>query len=415
MGTIKELPPLLSDKQVKFLAESSYKYNLAHGSMRSGKTVVTALAFLTQALTCPGEIIVMTGYSMNSIYTNVVSLIFGNGPLGVFSPFATWNSSGKLLLGPKTILCKGCGDEGALGTIQGMTIDLAYCDEMTLYPDSVIDTLQTRLSQPHSRLFASMNPKGPNHKLKGWIDKSGSDDQYYAQHFTPEDNPYLSEAYKRDLQSSLSGVFYKRNWLGLWCMAEGAIYDFFDKGLHVVRRPPKAAEYWIAGVDHGTRNAYCCLLIGINTGRFDQQGAKSWVEKEYYWDSVKQGRQKTNPEYVEDMHKFLGDYGVKCLYVDPAAAEFKLEMRRAGFHVVDANNEVVDGIQSVARQLHNGSLVICDSCRNLIAEIEEYVWDDKAAQKGDDSPLKKEGVRDHACDALRYAVHTHKIPKTIGA
>jgi hypothetical protein len=44
---------------------------------------------------------------------------------------------------------------------------------------------------------------------------------------------------------------------------------------------------------------------------------------------------------------------------------------------------------------------------NLIREIEGYVWDSKEAEKGYDEPLKKD---DHAVDALRYAVKTHKIP-----
>lgn len=45
-------------------------------------------------------------------------------------------------------------------------------------------------------------------------------------------------------------------------------------------------------------------------------------------------------------------------------------------------------------------------CSNLVREIEGYVWDEKKARLGQDAPLKK---NDHAVDALRYAVHSHKV------
>lgn len=410
--TIKEYFPF-SDKQIDFISNANAKYNLAHGSVRSGKTVCTLFKFLQAAYECPGESIVIFGYSMGSIYNNVISLLYNSKELNFFRPFCTWSSKGVLKFGVKDILCIGAGDEGALGKIQGMTIDLSYCDEMTLYPDVVIDMIQTRHSRPHSRLYAAMNPKQPTHKCKQWIDKAEFDPQYYALHFTLDDNPYLQQSYKDDLRTSLSGLFYKRNFLGIWCLAEGAIYDFFEPRLHVVSRPPKAAEYWIAGIDYGTSNPFCCLLIGVNTGRLDQTGRRWWVEKEYYWNPAKTHRAKTNSEFVQDLQKFLGDYAIKGIYVDPSCAAFKLELQRAGMHCVDANNDVEYGIQIVASELYKGNLVVCQECVNLIREIEGYVWDHKKCEKGEDAPMKGSGIADHACDALRYAIASHKVPKIL--
>ena len=41
-------------------------------------------------------------------------------------------------------------------------------------------------------------------------------------------------------------------------------------------------------------------------------------------------------------------------------------------------------------------------------EIEGYVWDSRKSELGQDAPLKK---KDHAADALRYAIFTHKVPR----
>ena len=69
-----------------------------------------------------------------------------------------------------------------------------------------------------------------------------------------------------------------------------------------------------------------------------------------------------------------------------------------------------NGIQMVSSELQRGGLVICASATNLIREMEGYCWDPKDAAKGYDSPLK---INDHACDALRYVVASHKIPTQV--
>lgn len=398
----------LAPKQLEFIANSTAHWNLAHGSVRSGKTVGTLFRFMQAVFNCPDSQIWMIGHTADTIYQNAIRLLLESEQLAMYRPFCTWFAGKRQLkFLDKTISTLGAKDEGAIGQFQGKTFSLAYCDEMTLYPESIIDMIDTRLSNPHSMGFASMNPAHPNHKLKTWIDKAESGDKnYYAQHFTLDDNPYLDQEYKERIKNSLSGVFYKRNYLGLWCLAEGAIFDFFDKAIHVVEKPPRCAEYWIAGIDYGTVNNFACVLIGINTGRTTQTGVCRWIEKEYVWDSKKQGRQKTNGEYADDVAAFLEPYGPKAVYVDPSAAAFKLELRRRGIHVVDADNEVIDGITFMCAEVQKGNLFVCKECTNLIKEIEGYVWDSKACLKGEDKPLK---VADHGIDALRYAVYTHKI------
>jgi PBSX family phage terminase large subunit len=356
---------------------------------------------------CPDSQIWMIGHTADTIYQNAIRLLLESDQLSMFRPFCAWFAGKRQLkFLDKTISTLGAKDEGAIGQFQGKTMSLAYCDEMTLYPESIIDMIDTRLSNPHSMGFASMNPAHPGHKLKKWVDLAESGDKnYYAQHFTLDDNPYLDNDYKERIRNSLSGVFYKRNYLGLWCLAEGAIFDFFDKAVHAVRKPPRAAEYWIAGIDYGTVNNFACVLVGINTGRTTQMGICRWVEKEYIWDSKTQGRQKTNGEYADDVANFLEPYGVRAIYVDPSAASFKLELRKRGMHIVDADNEVIDGITFMAGEMQKGNLFVCDSCPGLIKEIESYVWDSKASIKGD-RPMKQD---DHAIDALRYCIYTHKI------
>ena len=223
--------------------------------------------------------------------------------------------------------------------------------------------------------------------------------------FTLDDNPFVEDSYKARIKNSLSGVFYKRNYLGLWCLAEGAIFDFFDRKVNVKERPPRAAEYFVAGIDVGTVNAFACIVMGVSTGKYAQEGKALWAEAEYYWDSRKEGRQKTNGEYAEDLKTFLAPYGLTSVFIDPSAAAMKEDLRRKGFHPIDANNDVNYGIETISSMMKAGTLTVLDKCPNLIREIESYVWNPKEAEKGYDEPLKKD---DHAIDAFRYIIATHK-------
>lgn len=395
-------------KQLEFMLNSTAHWNLAHGSVRSGKTVCTLFRFMQACHECPDSYIYMVGHSSDTIYRNAIKLIFESPQLEIFRPHCTWFSGKRQLkFRDKTIQTLGAKDEGAMGSFQGSSWSLGYCDEITLYPESIIDMIDTRLSMPHSMGFASMNPAHPTHKVKQWIDKAENGDKnYYSLHFTLDDNPYVNDDYKQRIRDSLSGLFYKRNYLGLWCLAEGAIFDFFDRSIHILRRPPTAAEYWIAGIDYGAVNPFCCLLIGVSSGRYTQTGKKMWVEKEYYYDPKVRGRQKVNSEFADDVYNFLEPYNVRHIYIDPSAASMQLELQKRGMHVVHANNDVEYGIAEMTSEMKKGNLYVLDECLNTIREIESYVWDSKAAQQGYDEPLKKD---DHAVDALRYCVASHKI------
>jgi PBSX family phage terminase large subunit len=395
-----------SPKQLDFISNCDKKWNLAHGAVRTGKTVCTVFAFMHAVFNCPDSQIYIVGHTFDTAYRNVVRMLMESPEMAIYRPFCTWSGK-KLYFRDKVITVLGAKDEGAIGNFQGLTISLIYCDEMTLYPESIIDMIDSRLSLPHSRGFAAMNPSHPKHKVKQWIDKGEQGDpNYYALHFTMEDTPYVTEEYKNRIRDSSSGIFHKRNYLGQWCLAEGSIFEFFDPKIYVKHKPPAAAEYWVAGIDYGASNPFCCLLIGVSTGRYTQTGKMMWVEKEYYWDHKKRERQKTNYELANDVERFLEDYDVKQIYIDPSAASFKTELRRKGMHTVDANNDVEDGIYRMTSEMQRGSLLICAECKNLIREVESYVWDSKAGEKGYDEPKK---VDDHAVDALRYVVASHKI------
>ena len=101
------------------------------------------------------------------------------------------------------------------------------------------------------------------------------------------------------------------------------------------------------------------------------------------------------------MEKLAGDRRIERVIVDPSAASFKETIRRHGrFPVWDADNRVLDGIRLTAALLKSGRILIHRSCKGLISEMGQYVWDTDAKE---DAVIKK---FDHSEDQLRYFCST---------
>jgi PBSX family phage terminase large subunit len=257
-----------------------------------------------------------------------------------------------------------------------------------------------------SEFFGSTNPDNPNHYLKrDYLDKAGLD--LFRGRFRLDDNPFLPEGYIEALKRNFTGLWYRRFVLGEWCVAEGAIYDFFErKAPYVIPRSmAPIALSRVVGVDYGTNNPTAFLMFGRN----QTTKPEVWCEDEYFYDSVKMMKQKTDAEYAVDFFDFIGNRQIDLVIVDPSAASFKLALKAEArerdtfIRIKDADNDVISGIRTQASMLRSGAYAICEHCTNTLREYEGYVWDKKSQLLGVDAPVKKD---DHTKDPERYVLHT---------
>lgn len=387
-----------SEKQIEALKNSYSRINICEGAVSSGKSFIFLIRFLEELEKGPPGEYLIGGKSETTVLRNVVK------PLdNMTGNVLRYNHSRReFKLFDRMVYVVGANDERAEGKIRGLTLAGSLLDEATLLPQSFFKMCLSRLRVPNAKLFATTNPDSKFHWLKtDFLDKFSEDPTELASFkFKLDDNPYLTNEYKTALKKEYSGLWYRRFIDGEWVQAEGAIYDFFDEDIHVVKKPPSYAKYYLLGIDYGTTNAFAAVLIGYN----DDHSPSLWVEKEYYWDSKVMGYQKTDAEYAQDLQRAFAGYPIKLTYLDPSAASFETELRRQKIVVKQAKNEVLDGIRFVSTLLSQGDLVIVDQCTNLLKEIESYVWDEKSVKLGEDKPIKQ---RDHALDALRYVLFTH--------
>ena len=373
---------------------------LADGAIRSGKNVSMILSFLSWSLSAfRGKDFIIAGVTGGALRRNVLAPMFGI--LEAYGIPCEWKrAEAKLLIGSNTYHLFGADKDNAQDKLQGMTAAGAYADEAALFPRSFVDQMIGRCSVTGSRIFMNCNPNGAYHYIKtDFIDHAG-EIGLYRLHFTMDDNLTLSPEIRESYARQFQGVFYRQYILGEWVSAEGAVYPMWDDGANTYTEedPEMYGDMRrFVAVDYGTVNP--CVFLDVR-----DDGKTFWVTREYYWDSAGRRRQKTDAEYADDLLAFLdGDRNVQVI-VDPSAASFKAELRNRGVRVLDARNEVREGIATTAVLIGNRQVrVERTRCPGLLKEVHDYVWDDKAALRGEEKPLK---VRDHAMDALRYLCHT---------
>lgn len=409
-----------SKKQLKVLSwwmpsspVHDYEGIICDGSIRSGKTVSEGISFFIWAFANFNEQnFGLCGKTINSFRRNVWTWCKQLLRLrGYHISESRDENKITIIYKGKTnyFYVFGGRDERSQDLIQGITLAGVLFDEVALMPESFVNQATGRCSVTGSKYWFNCNPDNPSHWFKkNWIDKAKDKKLLYL-HFTMDDNLSLSEDIKERYKNLYVGVFFKRFILGLWVVAEGAIYDMFDETENVYSQLPKVIQLYpdpVVAIDYGTTNPLAALLCIDDDNQF-------LIQSEYYFNSRAEGYQKTDEQYLDDINDWLitnlGTNPYPQLIVDPSAASFIVAARMRGYRVKEADNTVLDGIRQVATMLAKRILKINKNCKNLIREILGYVWDDNSKTEKE-KPLK---MNDHAVDAMRYWIKTKINPRRI--
>lgn len=377
---------------------------ICDGAIRSGKTVFMTLSFVDDAMRrYNNQRFGICGKTVDSTVKNIImpylGLAYAKEKYNI-----QWKRTDKTLVVSRgnvtnTFEIFGGKDESSFALIQGRTLAGVLIDEVALIPKSFVEQACARCSVDGSKLWFNCNPASPQHWFYvEWI-KHLEKHNAIRLHFQLEDNPSLSEHIIERYKSMYTGVFYNRYILGEWCVAEGLVYEFGES--NITDEVPKNGEYYIS-IDYGTQNPF-------SAGLWCVLGDKAIRIKEYYYNGRKKGIQRTDEEYCDDVEELAKGYNIRQIVVDPSAASFIASLRKRGFSIRKANNDVLDGIRRTAVYLKNGNIKIHRSCEDAIAEFGLYRWDDKASA---DTVIKE---NDHAMDDIRYFSNTilkNKIGKT---
>lgn len=445
-----DLAPLTPKQAATVRLAKESRIAIWEGAVRSGKTIVSLIAWADFLLQAPNGPLLMAGRTQDTLRRNVIDPL--TDLLGTDNVKVTWGDGRGVILG-KQIHLVGADNQSSESRIRGLTLAGAYVDELTIIggPNGREwwQMLLTRMSVKGSRILATTNPGSPSHwLLENYLSKAeltitpeGTVERYeeapqglrvHRYRFTIDDNQTLPYEYVESIKASLSGLFYKRFIDGLWVAAEGAVYPMLDNASHVFPKAPelKSLRHLTVGIDHGSTNPTHAVLCGVDGEGVlwavqelrltdplltpEQQAARLWewiqgipVADDEDYDSLDEAEKRVAVEraLMGLPISLIDDVNV---VIDPAAKGF----RNAWHHVTGrypkaADNSVLPGITDVSSLLGQNRLRFVEGATpHLFRELSGYVWDPRAQERGIDQPLKKD---DHGPDALRYAVRYLRV------
>lgn len=408
-----------SPKAMDFIHNSTARLNIAHGSVRSSKTVNCTVRWLIYIFEAPPGDLLMAGKTVASLQRNVLNDIADIAGVKYFR----WvdRQKGELNLFGRRVHIVGANTAESEERIRGLTLAGAYCDEVSIYPKSFMDMLMTRLSVRGAKCFCNCNPDRPNHWfLQDYISNPKIQDRK-VWHFTLEDNPNLDEGYVDSLKQSFSGVFYDRFILGLWVAAAGIIYRKFadNPGNYLLppgQLPPNSEiMFSTIGVDFGgNKSAHTFNCTGFRKGfrgivTLDEMYHRPVdYDNESQWDAV-----QLTDQFVKFVQKQIRDgRKVKDIYVDGEDQVLKLSFTRglmaAGIGIPVHNalkRDINNRIQFYNALFGHDSIRISSECKHTIDAFQNAVWNDK---KLIDERLDDGSTNIDSLDAQEYATEPYQ-------
>lgn len=396
---------VFTPKQVQYLKTPDARINILMGSVRSGKTYISLVKWALRVKSTPKNTpFMMMALTSTSLSRNVLQVLLDI----VGERNLTWSIAKKeAILFDHKIFLEFAPDERAEAKIRGMTLYGAYCDEITLYPESFFQMLLSRLSMKGAFMYATTNPDSPEHWVKrNYIDRQDKLDCRVF-FFSIDDNTFLDPHYVKSLKAEYGGegIFYKRFILGEWVIADGLVYSSFKRDSHVINHVPDEKIYTdysplIIGIDYGISNPQAYTMIGWNI-----KEERLEILRDYQYSGRDTHQPKTDAELYEDLKTFAKDYPIDRVYIDPSAESFSTLLKKNhDFRSYDADNKVLKGIGFVNSLFAQNKLFVDHCCENILKEIAVYAWDEERSKRTGEDCVVKES--DHNLDAMRYGLVT---------
>lgn len=388
-------------------------YAVFEGAVRSAKTMSSSYSFINWAsFNYDGEDFALTAKTIGTCIRNVIRPL---RKMMSIEPCYEINEHRSSIEGHNLVITNneigntntfyiyGGKDESSQDLIQGKTLAGIFFDEAPLMPLSFINQGLARLSVEGAKAWFTLNPETPRHPFYvSFLDPLQNTGKVFYLHLNMDDNPDMSDEARNRLKTQwpIGSVWYRRYVLGQRASAEGSIYNFFSDRTedgYIIDELPKDLTSWLVAADYGQQHPTCFGLAGFS------QGLNKWIlVKEFYTEN------KTNAIYSKEFKEQILDYnnGIFPLEIaiDPGGGGAALITQFNEDYpdlIVNAatKKNVGKEIQDLATSLYLKKFVIYKGCTRVITEMQNYLWNEKAKERGIDEPLKKD---DDGPDMMRY-------------
>lgn len=406
-----------TNKQREYLKSANHRWNFKVGAVRSGKT------FQDKEDTIPRRIrerrgleglCVIIGVTQATVERNVLRPMrdkFGEKLVGYIN-----KGTGAVYLFGEECYALGAEKVNQVAKIQGSSWKYCYGDEVAKWHKDVFDMAKSRLDKDYSCFDGTCNPEQKKHWLKEFLD---SDADIYQQHYTIDDNEFLSVLFKENLKKEYWGtVLYQRYILGLWVNAEGLIYKrFADNPKHYYLKKeydkkgnlilPKGEI--IVGIDYGGTLSGHSFVATLVT--FDCRQIIVLASERHFGDIDTDKLENLQVDFIK---KIQHKYGY-VNYVYPDSAEqvlirgLRSRLEQEGIYctVSPAIKELIKDRIECERIMFAYDMILFleDDCETLIEALESALWkNEKTKITEDEDQRLDDGSTDiDSLDAFEYS------------
>lgn len=399
----------LSQKQREFLTDiidgDIKRINILEGSVRSGKTYVSLIAWIVLVCLAPIESkFLMVGKTLTSLKRNCLTILEELCPEGEFEYSI---SKKEAYLFARKMFLEGVSDVRAEHKIRGMTLNGAYCDEITLFSEDFFTMLLSRLSSQDAFLLGTTNPDSPSHwLLKKFL--SRDDLSLRKWKFLLDDNDTIPKLVRDEMRKEYTGVFYDRFILGNWVQAEGLIYKIFadNKQEYLIDDIDKSKIDLInIGVDYGASRSSTSFVAVAFVERFRKVvilGEKvlyGIYTPERLYDSFKNFYYEIVEEFGNS-YACYADYGGIGQVITKGLKNY-CASNGLGIVLKDCYKyKIIERINFVLKMMCQKRFFVLNRCKELIESLSSAIW----SESKDDERLDDGTFNVDVLDAMEYAI-----------
>lgn len=274
---------------------------------------------------------------------------------------------------------------------------LALCEVAHMDRDAWERYLRPRLGTRLGRMMASSTPRGSNWLHELYV-RAGDNDQWARFHHATWDNPGITGQEIESARRSLPADVFDEQYGGEFTSLSGRVYPEFQLQTHTGSLHAPQGCRVTRGVDFGYTNPLAVVWVA------EDPDGRLLVLREYYARGMVIERAAAEIARIDDELRGLG-LVIGRGYADPSQPAQITTLCEQGLPTGRAPGGVANGIDAVRTALMvrpdgTPGLRIDARCPNLIREMESYCWQEDDAE----AERRPEKRRDHAVDALRYAV-----------
>jgi len=383
--------PIWTIKQKEYGRNSSHRWNVKIGAVRSGKTFQDKEDIIPRRIReriGRDGLVVLIGVTKSTIERNVLRPMrdkFGSGLVG------TINNENKVQLFGEECYALGAEKVSQVSKIQGASIKYLYGDEVVKWSKEVFDMLKSRLDQEYSIADLTGNPEQKTHWFKEFLESNAD---IYCQQYTIDDNNFLPPIFVENLKKEYEGtVLYNRYILGQWCNAEGLIYTRFANEPTKYKWDKKKQDgtydlpngITVIGVDYGgtkSGQAFVCTRISNDYRQIIVLGSEK-----HMGDIDPDDLEQLEVEFAK---KMMFKYNTNIDYILPDNEEvvlirgLKRRIQEEGWDTIVrgcVKEPINDRIDCGRTMISYGILsYIEEECKTFVDALSSALWDDDAKE-----------------------------------